>query len=62
MSSFIIQHQSHASLLVNNNISIQEIARRLGHSNVEQTWAVYAHLYPDQEEKCIEILNEIKVD
>lgn len=53
---------SHASLLVNNNISIQEIARRLGHSNVEQTWAVYAHLYPNQEEKCLEILNDVEVD
>ncbi|MCM1167837.1 MAG: site-specific integrase [Lachnospiraceae bacterium] len=30
-------HHSHASLLANANISIQEISRRLGHSNVELT-------------------------
>lgn len=53
---------SHANLLANNNISIQEVARRLGHSNVELTWKVYSHLYPNQEEKALEILNEIEID
>lgn len=53
---------SHASLLANANISIQEVARRLGHSNVELTWKIYAHLYPDQEEKSIEVLNQIDVE
>lgn len=53
---------SHASLLANNNINIQEIARRLGHSNVEITWKTYAHLYPSQEEKALEILNQIDIE
>lgn len=53
---------SHASLLANNNISIQEIARRLGHSNVEITWKIYSHLYPNQEEKTLEILNDIDIE
>lgn len=53
---------SHASLLANSNISIQEVARRLGHSNVELTWKVYSHLYPNQEEKALEILNQIDVE
>ena len=53
---------SHASLLANNNINIQEIARRLGHSNVEITWKTYSHLYPSQEEKALEILNQIDVE
>ena len=50
---------SHASLLANNGINIQEIARRLGHANVEITWNVYSHLYPHEEEKAVEILNKI---
>lgn len=50
---------THASLLVNEGISIQEIARRLGHSKVEITWNTYAHLYPREEERAVQILNEI---
>ena len=50
---------SHASLLANNGINIQEIARRLGHSKIEMTWNTYAHLYPREEERAIQILNKI---
>ena len=50
---------SHASLLCNAGINIKEIARRLGHANVEITWRTYAHLYPAEEEKAIAILNKI---
>ena len=50
---------SHASLLANEGINIQEIARRLGHSKIEITWNTYSHLYPREEEKAIAILNEI---
>ena len=50
---------SHASLLANNGINIQEIARRLGHTNIEITWNIYSHLYPHQEEKAVEILNKL---
>lgn len=50
---------SHASLLANNGINIQEIARRLGHSNVEITWRIYSHLYPKEEERATEILDKI---
>lgn len=42
---------SHASLLANEGINIQEISRRLGHSNVEITWNTYSHLYPREEER-----------
>ena len=48
---------SHASVLANNNINIQEISRRLGHAQVEITWNTYCHLYPREEEKAIEVLN-----
>lgn len=50
---------SHASVLANAGINIQEIARRLGHSKVETTWNTYAHLYPKEEERAVEILNMI---
>jgi len=48
---------SHASVLANSNINIQEISRRLGHAQVEITWNTYCHLYPREEEKAIEVLN-----
>lgn len=50
---------SHASLLANEGINIQEISRRLGHSNVEITWNTYSHLYPCEEERAVKILNKI---
>lgn len=50
---------SHASVLANNGVNIQEIARRLGHSNVEITWNTYSHLYPKEEERATDILNKI---
>lgn len=52
---------THATLLINEGINIQEIARRLGHSNVEQTWNTYAHLYPREEERAIRVLEDIKI-
>ncbi|MCI9448985.1 MAG: site-specific integrase [Clostridiales bacterium] len=50
---------SHASLLANEGINIQEIARRLGHADVKMTWDRYAHLYPREEERAVEVLNHI---
>ncbi len=50
---------SHVSLLANEGINIQEIARRLGHANIEMTWNTYSHLYPREEERAIEILDKI---
>lgn len=50
---------SHASLLCNAGINIKEIARRMGHSDVNMTWKTYSHLYPAEEEKAIAILNTI---
>jgi integrase len=48
---------SHASLLANSNINIQEISRRLGHAQIEITWNTYCHLYPREEEKAVSVLN-----
>lgn len=53
---------SHASLLVNNGINIQEIARRLGHSDVSITLQTYSHLYPTETERALTVLNQIKME
>ena len=50
---------SHASLLVNEGINIQEIARRLGHSDIKMTWNTYSHLYPREEERAMNVLDKI---
>lgn len=50
---------THVSLLTNEGINIQEIARRLGHSKVEVTWNTYAHMYPREEERAVEVLNRV---
>ena len=51
---------SHVSILANEGINIQEIApRRLGHSKIGETWNTYAHLYPREEEKVVDILNKL---
>lgn len=52
---------SHVSLLANEGINIQEIARRLGHSKIEMTWNTYSHLYPREEERAVDILNKINI-
>ena len=48
---------SHASFLAFMGINIQEIARRLGHAKIEMTWNTYSHLYPQEEERAIAVLN-----
>ena len=50
---------SHASLLCNAGVNIKEIARRLGHANVEITLKTYSHLYPKEEERAVAVLNTI---
>lgn len=50
---------THATLLINHGVNIQEIARRLGHSDIRETWNTYAHLYPQEESKALEVLNNV---
>lgn len=52
---------SHVSLLANEGINIQEIARRLGHAKIEMTWNTYSHLYPREEERALKVLDTIKL-
>ncbi len=48
---------SHASILANAGINIQEVSRRLGHAKIEITWNIYAHLYPREEERATAVLD-----
>lgn len=48
---------SNASVMANKNVNIQEISRRLGHSNVEITWNTYCHIDPEAEQKAIDVFN-----
>ncbi len=48
---------SHASLLIELNISILYISERLGHENIETTLEIYAHLYPNKNEQVMDKLN-----
>ena len=50
---------SHASLLCNAGINIKEIARRLGHADVEMTLRTYSHLYPKEEERAVSVLDNL---
>ncbi len=52
---------THATLLINEGINVQEIARRLGHSDIKMTWNTYSHLYPIEEERALKILEKIEL-
>lgn len=59
----ITQHQfrhSHATLLLHNNILINEVSRRLGHSEVSTTLDIYAHTNLTQEKRVQSTLNSIR--
>lgn len=49
---------SHASLLMNMRVPIKEISERLGHENIETTLNTYAHLYPDDQDKLAQQLDQ----
>ena len=53
-----IRH-SHCALLYELGIPPLEIAERLGHERVETTMQVYAHLYPNKQEKLSAKLEEL---
>lgn len=50
---------SHASLLIQHGINIQEVARRLGHSDIKMTLNTYSHLYPSESERALTVLENI---
>lgn len=50
---------SHVSVLAHCGINIQEIARRLGQSDVKVTWNTYCHMYPKERETAVDVLNNL---
>lgn len=48
---------SHATLLVENNIPINVISNRLGHSNISTTLDIYVHTSFKQEKRVLNVLN-----
>lgn len=48
---------THASLLISQGVSIVAVAKRLGHSNIEQTLNTYAHLMHNEDLRTIDVLN-----
>lgn len=48
---------SHASYLISQGVDIVSIAKRLGHSDIEQTLNTYSHLMPNSDEKIVDKLN-----
>lgn len=60
----ITQHQfrhSHATFLLNNNVPINEISRRLGHSKISTTLDIYCHNDLSHEKRVIAILSSLKI-
>lgn len=51
---------SHASLLINNNVSLYTVSRHLGHSDIQTTANIYGHLYPNTESQIQAILNDLQ--
>lgn len=50
---------SHASLLINNGVSLYIVSKHLGHSNIQTTANVYGHLYPNSEKEIGTMLNNV---
>ena len=51
---------SHATLLFNNEVPINLITYRLGHSNINTTLTTYCHLIPENEKRTLEVLNSLR--
>lgn len=50
---------SHASFLIHKNINILAVSKRLGHENTTITLKTYAHLYKEDENKIVDLLEAI---
>lgn len=51
---------SHASMLIDMEFDILEIAERLGHESPKTTLDTYSHLYPDKDKKVANALNKLR--
>lgn len=50
---------SHASYLISHGVSIVAVAKRLGHTNIEQTLNTYSHLMKNDDSDLIDKINQI---
>lgn len=51
---------SHATLLIQNNMNINEVSRRLGHSKTSTTLDIYSHSDLAQEKRVFNTLNSLR--
>ena len=58
MATFHALRHSHVSFLVDANIDVVKISRRVGHADVATTLNVYAHLFDAREDKSAAAINE----
>lgn len=52
---------SHASYLISNGVSIVAVAKRLGHTNIEETLNTYSHLMKNDDSDLINKINKIVI-
>jgi len=50
---------SHATLLLSTGVPITVISKRLGHSDITMTLNTYSHLIPEDEDKAVNIINNL---
>lgn len=50
---------SHATLLLSRGVPITVISKRLGHADMTMTLNTYSHLIPEDEDKAINIINDL---
>lgn len=50
---------SHATLLLSRGVPITVISKRLGHADMTMTLNTYSHLIPEDEDKAINIINNL---
>lgn len=53
---------SHATLLVNEGIPINDVAKRLGHSKISTTLDIYVHNNLEQEKRVLSTLNSLSLN
>lgn len=52
---------SHASYLINRNVNVVVISKRLGHASITETLNTYSHMYKSSEQEALDVLNELKL-
>lgn len=50
---------SHATVLITNHVNIVAVSKRLGHSSINMTLKVYAHLLKEAEDELVAVLDTI---